>query len=138
MLDYSSERGTRPHDSQKFLDELLAPILRQHFALGQRLGLSCQDLLVLATLRQSGTAAVKQLKRRAAIPPSTLTSVIDRLEQRSLVRRWRPPEDRRSVLLEATAAAVSLLRGYERELLDGVLAGVTPSDRQLLALHIAG
>jgi DNA-binding MarR family transcriptional regulator len=55
-----------------------------------------------------------------------MTRLIDRLESRGLLRRRRNPDDRRSILLEPTAAGLAILpelrrifRATARDLMDG-------------------
>jgi DNA-binding MarR family transcriptional regulator len=67
---------------------------------------------VLAHLHESGEARISELHARFGHRRSTLTSVLDRLEQRKLVERRSDSEDRRSFIVaptrggRATAAAV--------------------------------
>ena len=53
-----------------------------------------------------------------------VTSRIDRLERRGLVRRLADPNDRRGVMIELTEAGV--------EIVDAAVAANSVSDRQLL------
>ena len=53
-----------------------------------------------------------------------MTSRIDRLERRGLVRRLPDPDDRRGVLIELTDQG--------RETVDAAVAALTTSDRQLV------
>jgi len=53
-----------------------------------------------------------------------VTSRIDRLERRGLVRRLADPDDRRGVIIELTDEG--------RDVVDEAVAAVTISDRQLL------
>jgi DNA-binding MarR family transcriptional regulator len=53
-----------------------------------------------------------------------MTSRIDRLERRGLVRRLPDPDDRRGVIVELTYQGL--------EIVDAAVAAITVSDRQLL------
>jgi DNA-binding MarR family transcriptional regulator len=53
-----------------------------------------------------------------------MTSRIDRLERRGLVRRLPDPDDRRGVIVELTDQGI--------EVVDTAVAAITVSDRQLL------
>jgi DNA-binding MarR family transcriptional regulator len=53
-----------------------------------------------------------------------VTSRIDRLERRGLVRRLADPDDRRGVIVELTDQGI--------EVVDAAVAAVSISDRQLL------
>lgn len=67
------------------------------------LGLSQGEAHLLAELHAAGSASVGALHRAFAHRRSTLTGILDRLEQRGLVRRRLRPEDRRSFVVEPTA-----------------------------------
>lgn len=64
-----------------------------------------------------------------------MTRLADRLEARGLLRRRRSRTDRRSILLEPTAAAVAMfpeLRGIFRATVDDLMAGLLVSERSQL------
>jgi DNA-binding MarR family transcriptional regulator len=67
------------------------------------LGLTQGEAHLLAVLHGSGTSSVGDLHRAFAHRRSTLTGILDRLEERGLVRRRLRPEDRRSFTVELTA-----------------------------------
>ncbi len=74
--------------------------------------------------------AVSELAAAAGVRPTTMTSVLDRLEQRGLVRRGSMPGDRRAVLVELTASGAAAARAIgdaitrlERRALAGLDAG---------------
>ena len=77
--------------------------------LPSRLGLQNRELSLLARLALAGPKSVKELIADLAIPPSTMTSLVDRLVVSGFVRRLSVPEDRRLVLLEATPAATTAI-----------------------------
>jgi DNA-binding MarR family transcriptional regulator len=75
------------------------------------------EALVVMHLRAHGPSTINDVHRAFLHRRSTLTSVLDRLESRGLVRRGSAPSDRRSVLLELTPAgaraAAAIARAYE-------------------------
>lgn len=93
----------------------LAALIRQYQrdidavdqAVAERLSLSrtdlrCLDLVLELTI--AGTPATpRRLAEAAGLTPSTITSVLDRLERAGFVRRIREPANRRQVLLQLTA-----------------------------------
>ena len=93
----------------------LAALIRQYQrdidafdqAVAERLGLSRTDLrcldLVLELAIAGTPATPRRLAEAAGLTPSTLTSVLDRLERAGYVRRIREQENRRQVLLQLTA-----------------------------------
>lgn len=69
-----------------------------------RAGITQAESHILAHMAAAGPSTVAELHAALAHRRSTLTSVLDRLEERRFVRRTVAPEDRRSVLVELTAS----------------------------------
>ena len=89
----------------------------------RRHGLSIAARILLATIEGAGTPlAANVLAERLLVTGASITSLVDTLERKGLVRRVRPASDRRVVLVELTDTA--------RPLIDEFLAEVT-------ALHAA-
>ena len=66
------------------------------------LDVSQAEAHVLAHLHESGPARISELHERFGHRRSTLTSVLDRLEQRALITRTSDPADRRSFVVSVT------------------------------------
>ena len=66
------------------------------------LNLSAAEINALANLGESGTLSVRQLSERAGTRASTLTGLLDRLENRGYLVREVDPADRRSFRLPLT------------------------------------
>lgn len=73
-------------------------------------GLSVLEWRVLATLADGGPVPLGLLARRAATKQPTLTRLIDRLAQQTLVQREPDPQDRRQTLLRITPAGHTTVR----------------------------
>ncbi|MGV8968282.1 MAG: MarR family winged helix-turn-helix transcriptional regulator [Cellulomonas sp.] len=94
---------------------------------------------VLSALRRSGAPyrlSPGALLTQTLVTSGTMTNRIDRLAEHGLVQRLPSPGDRRGVLVQLTErgrtqvdAAMSELLAVER----GLLAGLTPAERGLLA-----
>ncbi len=67
---------------------------------------------ILFALWESGDMGATALSKATALEPSTLTSMLDRLEAAGLLRRSPSPEDRRVVLIERTEANRALESKY--------------------------
>jgi DNA-binding MarR family transcriptional regulator len=68
------------------------------------LGLTGSELNALANLADGRIRSVSELGRAAGTRPTTLTSVLDRLEQRGHITRGPRLGDRRGVLIELTSS----------------------------------
>ena len=66
------------------------------------LNLSAAEINALANLGEGGTLSVRQLSERAGTRASTLTGLLDRLENRGYLVREVDPADRRSYRLPLT------------------------------------
>ena len=91
------------------------------------LDLTASEINALANLGDGVGRTVSQLGAAVGAKPTTLTSVLDRLERRGHITRGMRAGDRRSVLIELTdsgreAAAVitQTLSGLERRALGGL------------------
>lgn len=91
---------------------------------------------VLAHLHESGDARISELHTRFGHRRSTLTSVLDRLEQRALVRRTTDPGDRRSFVVTLTRAGRGAAAAVHRALAaieEEAFASLAPRERERLA-----
>ncbi len=91
------------------------------------LGLSAAEINALANLGEGGTLSVRQLSERTGTRASTLTGLLDRLENRGYLVREVDPADRRSFRLpltgpgrEVAARARAAIADLEREALSRV------------------
>lgn len=99
------------------------------------LGITQAEAHVLAQLARHGPTPIATLHREFGHKRSTLTNILDRLEQRKLVRRKLNPDDRRSFLVSLTASGeraanrvTAVLDGLERDVRSAV------SDRDVRGL----
>ncbi|RPE44917.1 DNA-binding MarR family transcriptional regulator [Streptomyces sp. Ag109_O5-1] len=99
------------------------------------LGLYPGQELVMMYLWENGPARQSDLIRMLGLDPSTVTKMLQRLEQAGQVRRLPDPADRRAVLVEATECGTRLLTEVERvwtALEEESLAGLDPAEREQL------
>lgn len=71
-----------------------------HTAVAARAGLTATDSKTLDTLIRVGPVTAGELARHTGLATASVTSLIDRLEQKGLVRRARDARDRRRVMVE--------------------------------------
>ena len=69
---------------------------------GGKLGLTQGEAHVLAQLERRGPMAIAELHKECGHKRSTLTNILDRLENRKLVRRELNRNDRRSFIVSLT------------------------------------
>ena len=74
------------------------------------LGATLQMWRVLAALREQDGRRMGDLSTTTSIEVSTLTRLIDGMEEKGLVARRRDPEDARAIVLHVTAAGRRLAR----------------------------
>ncbi|MBW4527138.1 MAG: MarR family transcriptional regulator [Phormidium tanganyikae FI6-MK23] len=65
-------------------------------------GLTAPQFDVICTLGNTSGMFMNQLAEKTLVTKGTLTGIIDRLEQKNLVRREVPPENRRCFLIVLT------------------------------------
>jgi len=94
------------------------------------LDLTASEINALANLADGRSRTVSELAAAAGSRPSTLTSVLDRLERRGLIRRGPASGDRRAVLIELTSSgrrAAATIRRAVTDLEQRALGGL-PAD----------
>jgi DNA-binding MarR family transcriptional regulator len=67
-----------------------------------RFGINRTDLHLIDVLRSSGPLTASQLARAVGLSSGGLSIALDRLERIGYIRRSQHPDDRRSVIVEAT------------------------------------
>jgi MarR family transcriptional regulator, organic hydroperoxide resistance regulator len=82
------------------------------------LDLTSSEINALANLADGRRRTVSELGAAAGTRPTTLTSVLDRLERRGLITRGTRPGDRRSVLIELTPSGRQAADTIRRTLAD--------------------
>jgi DNA-binding MarR family transcriptional regulator len=103
------------------------------------LGLTASEINALANLADGRGWSVSELGRAAGTRPTTLTSVLDRLERRGHIIRAPRPGDRRAVQVElspsgreAAAAIRHAITGIEQRALGPLPAEATAALRAAL------
>jgi DNA-binding MarR family transcriptional regulator len=73
-------------------------------------GLTTPQAVVLQAVRDCGEVTTGQLSRRVSLSQATVTTILDRLESRGLVERYRSNADRRIVHSRLTRQGRTILR----------------------------
>src|SRR6478735_3093205 len=108
------------------LDELLRP---------HGLTFARYEALVLLTFSRAGSLPLGKMGQRLQVHPTSVTSIVDRLERAGLVVRRRHPEDGRTVLAEITDAGRALVESATADLVeaDFGLGALSEDDLQRLS-----
>jgi DNA-binding MarR family transcriptional regulator len=69
---------------------------------------------ILFPLWQHGPMSMRELARKASLGPSTLTSMLDRLERAGHVARQRSSRDRRKIIVTLVVTDRTILEVWER------------------------
>ena len=90
------------------LDELLKP---------HGLTFARYEALVLLTFSRRGALPLGKMGSRLQVHPTSITSIVDRLESSGMVNRRRHPDDKRAVLAEITDAGRATVEAATADLL---------------------
>jgi len=98
------------------LHDLVQDILKQFqdvnatAANGPHVELNMQELRVVEFLGNEGPRMMRELAEHLSVAVNSMTSIVDNLEHKELVRRQRSEEDRRVVRVELTDAGREIYR----------------------------
>jgi DNA-binding MarR family transcriptional regulator len=84
------------------------------------------EALVLLVFSRRGSLPMRVMGERLQLHPTSVTNIVDRLEADGLVKRTRPPTDRRTTLAEITESG--------RDRMAAATTGVTAIDFGLVGL----
>ncbi|TMA36089.1 MAG: MarR family transcriptional regulator [Deltaproteobacteria bacterium] len=125
----------RADELSRFIEQLTTRFKETERLFASRLEVSDRELVLLRTLVADGPMITKELGGRFRVPVSTMTGLVDRMEQKGLVRRVPGRRDRRSIELEATPAGALALREHARgiaAIARGMLEALPERDQQAL------
>ncbi len=74
-----------------------------------------QDMYVLERIYFNKKLTIKDISKKYSIPPSTLTGIIDRLENKKLIKRFRTNADRRTIELVTTPEGSAIVEKHLEE-----------------------
>jgi DNA-binding MarR family transcriptional regulator len=107
---------------------------RAYKPLLDRLEITYPQYLVLSTLWEGGALSVGGIADRLALESSTVTPLVKRLEQASLVTRQRNPEDERQVVVSLTPKGTAM-REKARCLGETLFAAAGMTPERLISLN---
>ena len=115
-LDKTAHVGAFEASFPMMLHRSLDAVLPDYRALFSEFGLTEQQWRILRALWERTAITHNELARITLIPANSLVGILERLEKRELVVRIRSVEDRRNVIVKATAGGRALERQVEPKL----------------------
>ena len=91
-------------------------------AIVRAVGLTIPQLVILQAIREAGEVTTSALSAHADLSPATVVGILDKLEEKALVERYRSTLDRRVVHTRLTAEGVARLDQAPPLLQDNFLA----------------
>ncbi len=100
---------------------------------------SAAQINCLLALHENGPLPPSQIAKYVMVNSSTVTGVIDRLEKKDLVKRFRISQDRRVITVELTKSGTMLAENapspIQQKIIDG-LNQLSPSEIEQIALTL--
>lgn len=114
--------------------------IKLHEAIAGSAGLTGTDHKYLGLLLRNGPSTAGELGKLTGLTTGSVTALVDRLEEKQLVRRVFSNTDRRKVIIEPDAAAAARLLGPAFELLQkkvvALVGTLTAADREIVARYL--
>ncbi|MFA6940964.1 MAG: MarR family transcriptional regulator [Clostridiaceae bacterium] len=106
--------GARAEAARLFseVEKTLKHSMRKTF---EDVGLTMPQCLVIGTLIKSGEMKISELSNKVNLSNSTVSGIVDRLENQGLVVRTRSEEDRRTVYVKATQKVEEIYKGIHKK-----------------------
>ena len=99
--------------------------------LNKKYNVSAAQVNCLLALYENGPLPPSQIAKYIMVNSSTVTGIIDRLEQKGLVKRWRISQDRRIITVQMTETGKKLAENapppIQQKIIDG-LKRLTPHE----------
>ncbi|MFL6604169.1 MAG: MarR family winged helix-turn-helix transcriptional regulator [Steroidobacteraceae bacterium] len=137
---YEPRRGIG-HLMHRVRTEMLAAVDRE-LAADEELGpmeVTSAQFIIIATLSMGVAKSASDLCKGISYDAGAMTRMIDRLEEKGLLRRSRDPDDRRLVNLELTekgSASLPRMRDVSMRVLNRFLQGFTKAEARQLEAYL--
>lgn len=133
----TEDHEVEPYDLVTALAEVVSPLLRHAGSVFASHQVPFSQAGLLTQLHDQRTPQrMSALAKESGVTPRTVTTLVDGLERRGLVRRDPDPEDRRAVLVSVTGKGDDLMREIEwgrHALADDLIRGLRPEERAQFA-----
>jgi DNA-binding MarR family transcriptional regulator len=124
----------------RYIRRLARTLDAQSSRIDREIGLTMPQLLVLTALGQLGEVTSRALSAEADLSPPVVVGVLDKLEAKGLIERYRSQRDRRIVharLTERGRAALHFAPDPLGAELNAVFNGMSDTDRAALMAGLA-
>ena len=127
MSSHSSQREHRIETVLQASRESSALAVFFHTRIAEQVGLGATEEKTLSLLGKRGPLTAGEIAAHTGLTTPSVTSLLDRLESKGMVRRVRDPHDRRRVIVEPNQERLAEL--------DRLFSSVPEVFRQLLDLY---
>ena len=103
------ERGEPCHDVLVALRRIIRAIDLQSRRVSKASGLTTPQVLILQSIQELGEVTTGRISDQVNLSQATVTTILDRLEQRGMIERYRSQIDRRIVHTRLTSAGEGAL-----------------------------
>lgn len=96
---------------------------------------SKNEMLALVHVYRAGETSMSRLAEYVGVPLNTATGIVNRLEKRGLVQRWRSEQDKRVMVVRITkqgSGQVASVMESVGSIVGRIFAGLTDEERQVL------
>lgn len=111
-----NSNSSNPHPADVVSDHVLISLRKiiqsidlNSKSLVKRVGLTGPQLLILQEVSKSGDVSVGEIAKAISLSQGTVTGIVERMEKRGLMVRYRSKVDRRRVIVHVTEAGETLL-----------------------------
>jgi MarR family transcriptional regulator, 2-MHQ and catechol-resistance regulon repressor len=97
--------------------------------------MNLSDFAILELLLNRGPQPLSTIGQRIELTSGSVTTAVDRLEERGFVKRGNDPNDRRTRIVSLTPEGrkcISRIFGHHKEALDRAAEGLSKSERETL------
>lgn len=134
-----------PPKEQRLVEKAIRRIVRandvQSRAMAKACGLTSAQLVICKGIVQLGEVTSAALSAYADLSPATVVTILDNLEERGIIQRYRSLSDRRIVHTRLTAEGAALVARAPSPLGDTLisrLAALPPAQRKAMIEAVTG
>lgn len=101
----------KSQDALVLLRQIIRSTDMQEKEISRSTGLTLPQLMTMQVLRLSAPITTGELAKEISLTQATVTSILDRLEKKTLIQRERGTDDKRKVWISLTPEGTELMKG---------------------------